>query len=376
MLPRIWVLIVKELLQLARNKILAPLIVFGPLVEMSLIAWATSAPITHLPIAIVDLDRSEESRTLLTAFYNTETFDFDFYLDSPTEVTPYIETGQAVAGIVIPADYSQRLANPLAGPPEVAFILDGADPISAREALNSVSGATEHLSQKLVTEWNGGHRADFSLVQPRLRVRYNEEMKKSVYTVPSEMGLILFAVALMIAGIGIARERELGTLEQLMVAPIRRFELIIAKSVPAVLLAYISFLCMLAIAILAFGIPMRGSWWLLLPISLFFILVELGFGLMISAYAKNQIQGLMLAFMWIMIEFLFSGYGVPVENMPEILQKIANVFPIYHYMIIFRSILLKGVGLDAFWPHLLAGFVIGVVVMTLAVWFLGQQRWE
>lgn len=187
---------------------------------------------------------------------------------------------------------------------------------------------------------------------------------------------MLFAVALMIAGVGIARERELGTLEQLMVTPIKPLELILAKAVPAVLLGYLVFLSMLAVAILAFGVPMRGSWGLLLMISFFFILVELGFGLMISAYAKNQTQGLMLAFMWVMIEFFFSGYGVPVENMPNILQKVAHIFPIYHYMIIFRGILLKGVGLAAFWPHLLAAGGIGIVVMSLTVWFLGRQSWE
>lgn len=376
MLNRIWMLIVKEIIQLARNKILAPLILVGPLLEMSLIAWATAAPITHLPTAIVDLDRSEPSRALLTAFYNTETFDFDYYFDSPTEVTPAIETGQAVAGLIIPADYSQRLANPRAGPAQVAFILDGSDPTSAAAALKSANGVVEHLNRRLVVERSGSNEAEFSLVQPRLRVRYNEEMKKSVYTVPSELGLMLFAVALMVAGIGIARERELGTLEQLMVTPITRVELIIAKSVPAVLLAYTVFLSMLAVAILAFGVPMRGSWPLLLSISLIFILVELGFGLMISAYAANQLQGLILAFMWVMIEFFFSGYGVPVENMPQVLQKIAPIFPIYHYMIIFRGILLKGVGLDIFWPHLLAALAIGAVVLTLAVWLLGRQRWE
>jgi ABC-2 type transport system permease protein len=376
MFYRIWMLVVKELIQLGRNKIMAPLIVLGPLVEMSLIAWATSAPIEQLPTAVVDLDQSAASRTYLTALANTETFDFEFYLDRPGDVSSYLENGEAVAGIIIPAGYGRRLENPAGSRAQVAFVLDGADPISAREALNAAQGATEHVQQQIVTAWNGGQPEQLSLVQPRLRVRYNEEMKKSVYTVPSELGLILFAISLVVAGIGIARERELGTLEQLMVAPIRRFELIVAKSVPAVLLGYVSFLSMLAVAILAFGIPMRGSWPLLLGVALFFIFVELGIGLMISAYAKNQIQALMLAFMWIMIEFFFSGYGVPVENMPEILQRIAVLFPIYHYMIIFRAILLKGVGLSAFWPHLLAGAAIGVGVMSLAVWFLGRQRWE
>jgi len=376
MLYRIWYLITKELLQLARNRIFGPLVLIGPLLEMSLVAWATAAPIEHLSTAIVDLDRSAESRALLTALHNTDTFDFNYYLTTPPQVTAYIEDGRAVAGIVIPADYSRRLANPQAEPPEVAFILDGADPISAREALNSAQGVVKHLNQQLFTEANPGQSADTTLVQPRLRVRYNEEMKKSIYTVPSEMGLILFAIALMVASIAIARERELGTLEQLMVTPIRRLELILAKSIPAVLLGYLVFLSMLGVAIWGFSVPMRGHWGLLLAVSFCFILIELGFGLMISAYAQNQTQGLMLAFTWVMIEFFFSGYGVPVETMPDILQKIAPIFPIYHYMIIFRGILLKGVGLAAFWPHLLVGLAIGSVVLTLAVWLLGRQTWE
>ena len=260
--------------------------------------------------------------------------------------------------------------------PEVAFVLDGSDPIAATEALKSAQGVIEHLNQKLLVKWNGGHKEDFSLVQTQLRVRYNEEMKKSIYTVPSELGLILFAITVMIAGIGIARERELGTLEQLTVTPIQQLELIIAKSVPAVLMGFTSFLLMLAVAMLAFGIPMRGSWILLMGISFFFLLVELNIGLMISAYAKNQMQALLLAFTWVMVEFFFSGYGVPVENMPDILQKFAPIFPIYHYMIIFRGILLKGVGLTAFWPHLLAALAIGAMVMVLTIWFLGRQHWE
>ncbi|RME74275.1 MAG: ABC transporter permease [Chloroflexi bacterium] len=376
MLYRLWMLMVKELLQLARNKLFAPLVLIGPLLEMSLIAWSTSAPIQNLPTAVVDLDRSAESRALLTALENTRTFDFTFYLDNPNDVTPLIEHGKATAGIIIPAGYSRRLTHPAGDPPQVAFLLDGADPISANEALNAALGVAESLNQQLIVDTFGPEAMALSPVQTRLRVRYNEEMKKSVYTVPSELGLMLFAVALMIAGISIARERELGTLEQLMTTPIRRFELVVAKSVPAVLLGYLVFLGMLAVAITAFGIPMRGSWPLLLATSFFFILVELGIGLMISAYARNQNQGLMLGFTWVMIEFFFSGYGVPVENMPEILRRIAPAFPIYHYMIIFRSILLKGVGIDAFWPHLMAGLVIGTVVMSTAIWLLGRQKWE
>jgi ABC-2 type transport system permease protein len=282
-----------------------------------------------------------------------------------------------VAAVVIPADYSRRLADPvLSGPPEVALVLDGSKPTSAREALNSARGAIEAINMERSLRGERREAEALSPVRPHLRVRYNEEMKESVYTLPSELGQILFAVALVLAGISIARERELGTLEHLMVAPIRRVELIVAKSVPAVLLSYLVFLSMLAVSILVFEVPMRGSWLLLLPISLLFIFIELGIGLMISSYAKNQTQGMLLALMWAMIEFFFSGYGVPVENMPVVLQTIAPIFPIYHYMTIFRAILLKGVGLSAFWPHLAAAFAIGTVVLSVTIWFLGRQEWD
>ena len=376
MFGRLWTLIIKELIQMMRAKALVVLVIFGPLLEMSLVAWTTAAPITNLPTVVVDQSRSEASRNLLVAFDNTETFKFEHYLDNPEQATPYIESGKAVAAVIIPTDYSQQLTNAIGPAPEVGFILDGSDPIAATEALYSAQGVVEHLNQNLAVQWNGGHDEALSLVEPRLRVRYNEEMKKSIYTVPSELGLILFAITVMVAAIGISRERELGTLEQLTVAPIKQLELIIAKSVPAVFMGFTAFLLMLAVAMTFFGIPMRGSWALLLGVSFFFLLVELNIGLMISAYAKNQMQALLLAFTWVMIEFFFSGYGVPVENMPDILQRLAHTFPIYHYMIIFRSILLKGVGLAAWWPHLLAGAVIGLVVVMFTIWFMGRQKWE
>ena len=376
MFYRTWTLVLKELIQLFRNPFLVFLVTLGPLTEMSMVAWSTAAPIEHLPTAVVDLDRSQESRDLLYALYNTETFDFRYYLDSVDEMRPLVERGDVVGSLVIPTGYGDKLNTPQGETPALSFTLDGSDPVAAQAALAAVEGAVATQSEKILTEWMGRNRLDISLVQARLRVRFNEELKKSVYTVPSELGLILFAIGLMLASIGIARERELGTLEQLTVTPIRRFELIIAKAVPAVLLSYVTFILMMQVAIHAFGVPMRGSWLLLLGSASIFLFVELSIGLMISAVSRTQLQALLGAFMWVMIEFLFSGYGVPVENMPPILQKIAHIFPIYHFMIIFRGILLKGVGLETIWPQILAGLAIGAVVIPTAVWFLGQQKWE
>jgi ABC-2 type transport system permease protein len=371
-----WTLIVKELTQLARNPFLVFLVTLGPLSEMSMIAWSTAAPIEHLPTAVVDLDRSRESRELLDALYNTETFDFRYYLASVDETKPLVEGGKVVGALIIPPGYGDLVNTPLGETPTLNFTVDGSDPIAAQAALMAVEGTVTSQSQRIMAEWVGGTSLAMSLIQPRLRVRFNEELKKSIYTVPSELGLILFAIGLMLASLGIARERELGTLEQLAVTPIRRFELIVAKAIPAVVLSYVTFILMMQVAMHAFGVPMRGSWLLLLGTASIFLFVELSIGLMISAVSRNQLQALLGAFMWVMIEFLFSGYGVPVENMPLILQKIAHIFPIYHYMIIFRGVLLKGVGLGTIWPQILAGLVIGAIVIPTAAWFLGRQKWE
>ncbi|MFQ5614308.1 MAG: ABC transporter permease [Anaerolineae bacterium] len=376
MFYRTWNFIVKEFVQLIRNPVLVLLVTIGPLSEMSLIAWSTSEPIDGLPTAVVDLDRSRASRALLAALHNTETFDFRFYLADVTAVRPLVERGQVVGALIIPAGYGRKLGTPLGETPALSFILDGSDPVAAQAELAAVEGVVARQSQEVLAQWVGGRPLLTSLIQPRLRVRFNEELNKSVYTIPSELGLILFAVGLMLASIGIARERELGTLEQLMVTPVRRLEMIVAKTVPAVVLSYVSFGLMLLVAIVGFGLPMRGSWLLLLGASTIFLFVELSIGLMISAVSSNQIQGMLGALMWIMTEMFFSGYGVPVENMPLVLQRMAHIFPIYHYMIIFRAILLKGVGLDVIWPQILAGLAIGAVVIPGAIWFLGWQKWE
>jgi ABC-2 type transport system permease protein len=375
MLYRLWTLVIKEFIQLARNPLLVVLVTVGPLSEMVLIAWSTSAPIEDLPTAVVDLDRSQASRALLASLYNTQTFDFRFYLDDVEVAESLVETGRALGAVIIPADFGRRVSVPTGETPVLGFIVDGSDPVAAQAQLTALEGVVADRSQKIVTAWIGEQPLLTSLIQPRLRVRFNEELKKSVYTIPSELGVILFAVGLMIASIGIAREKELGTLEQLMVAPVQRFELIVAKSIPAILLSYVAFILMLLVAMLGFDLPMRGSWGLLLATSTVFLFVELSIGLMISAAVDNQIQGMLGAMMWVMIEFFFSGYGVPVENMPLFLQKLAHIFPIYHYMIIFRSVLLKGVGLNVIWPQILAGLAISGIVIPTAVWFLGRQSW-
>ena len=370
MIARTWNLTLKELLQLWRDKMILLFVLLGPVSELVLVAWATSGDIEHIPMAVLDQDRSASSRRLVQALENTGTFDANFYLSSEDEARAMVDAGTALVALLIPAGFEGHLVAGNRGPAQVRMILDGADPSAARAAQMSAEGVVADLSQEIALA-RFGHLLDGwgEVVRLDVRVWFNEELKASHYEVPSELGFMLVGVALMVASLGIARERELGTLEQLLVTPLRNVELVIGKAVPALLLGYTDFLLMLFLVIAVFDIPMRGSWPLLLGIALFYLFIEMGWGLMISAVSHTQVQALLLAFMLIMVEVVFSGYAFPVENMPWLLQRIANFVPIKHWLIILRSILLKGAGVEVFWKELLSLAALGLAIngVTLVV---------
>ena len=370
MIARTWNLTLKELLQLWRDKMILLFVLLGPVSELVLVAWATSGDIEHIPMAVLDQDRSASSRRLVQALENTGTFDANFYLSSEDEARAMVDAGTALVALLIPAGFEGHLVAGNRGPAQVRMILDGADPSAARAAQMSAEGVVADLSQEIALA-RFGHLLDGwgEVVRLDVRVWFNEELKTSHYEVPSELGFMLVGVALMVASLGIARERELGTLEQLLVTPLRNVELVIGKAVPALLLGYTDFLLMLFLVIAVFDIPMRGSWPLLLGIALFYLFIEMGWGLMISAVSHTQVQALLLAFMLMMVEVVFSGYAFPVENMPWLLQRIANFVPIKHWLIILRSILLKGAGVEVFWKELLSLAALGLAIngVTLVV---------
>lgn len=374
MLARTWHLMLKEIIQLWRDKLILIFIILGPVSELTLVAWATSGDIEHIPTAIVDWDRTATSRQFVQTLENTDTFDADYYLEDELEARSLVDAGTALVAVLIPTGFEEALVAFNRGPAQVQVILDGADPSAARAAQMGAEGATAAFAQEIALA-RLGHAVDRwgEVIDLSVRVWFNEELKTSHYEVPSELGFMLVAVALMIASLGIARERELGTLEQLMVTPLRSIELVIGKGLPALIIAYINFLLMLGLVVFVFKVPMRGSWPLLLGIAFFYILVELGWGLMISAISKTQVQALLLAFMIMMAEVVFSGYAFPVENMPWLLQRIANFVPIKHWLIVLRSILLKGAGIDVFWKELLSLALLGVVINTVTIYFLRQR---
>jgi ABC-2 type transport system permease protein len=374
MLLRIWHMVLKELIQLWHNK---PLLIFfflGPLSEMTAIAYSTMLPIQHLPTAIVDLDRSQESRGLVEAMVNTKTFDIAHYLVDERQVPPLIEQGKVAAAVIIPRGFAADLRSQQSAPPQVQILIDGAEPMAARKAVDSAEGAVASYGRRFAPQLASQGGLAAPLIRPQVRIWFNEELKESNFMLPSELGFMLEAMTLMLASLGIARERELGTLEQLLVTPLSPLELMIGKAIPAVLMGYSVFMLMLQVALVGFGLPMKGSWPLLLVLAFFYLLVVLGLGLMVSAIASTQLQALLLVFMFIMVEMVFSGYAFPVETMPPLMRTLSNLFPISHWLVVFRAILLKGAGISALWPQLLALFLLGVAITATTVVFLGRKR--
>jgi ABC-2 type transport system permease protein len=373
MLHRIRTLIKKEFIQLFRDKLLAPFVLLGPLSELLMIAWSTSQGIDHLPTAVLDLDYSPASRALVTAMENSETFD-PYYVQSLAAITADVSSGRAMAAWVIPDGFQAQLLNAQESAP-VQLIVDGADVMAAQTAVD--------VGEGLVTTYGARLRPIFDStpatgppLELSLRVWFNEELKESNFMIPSELGFIAAAIAAMLASMMIARERELGTLEQLMVTPIRTTELIIGKSILAIALGYTEFLLMLGAVVWLFDLPMRGSLLLLMVLALIYMLVELGWGLMISAVAGTQMQALLIAFAVIMVMVIFSGYAFPVETMPAFMQVISNIFPLKHWLIVFRAILLKGAGIEVFWRELLAILGLGVLIYSGTVLLLRRKKLE
>ncbi len=372
MLYRIWNLIIKEFIQLARDRLLAPFVLLGPLTELLMVAWSTSQGIEHLPTAVLDMDHSYASRGLITAMTNSETFD-PYFVDSLDQITQEVNQGRALAAWVIPPNFEAQLLDP-SGQAAVQLIVDGADVVAAQTATEVAKGLVASYGQEMVLQSAGVSPS--SPLDMSLRVWFNEEMKASNYMIPSELGFIAAAIAAMIASMAIARERELGTLEQLLVTPISSMELVIGKSIMAVALGYAEFLLMLGAVVWLFDVPMRGSLPLLMIVAFFYMIVELGWGLMISAVARSQMQALLVAFAVIMVMVIFSGYAFPVDTMPPVMQTISNIFPLKHWLMIFRSILLKGAGVEIFWRELLAIAGLGAIIYTGTVLLLRRKRLE
>ena len=366
MLKRIWPLVAKEFLHLIRDWWMPAFMLFGGALELLLVGWATSRPISNLPLMVLDQDQSVASRAVVSALENTGTFELEAQAPDLAVIQDALDRGQVNAAVVIPPDFNSEMAS-FAGRPTLLVLLNGAESIPAKAALRAIEGAIGEMGERITLRRLGLDAEALSGFDPSLRVWFNETLSEALYTTPAELGLMLEFTVLLFAAMSFSRERELGTLEQLLVMPVSSMELIVGKSIPVVLVGFCDFLLMLGMVHLAFGVPVRGSLPLLLVLAFGYLLVELSKGMVISVISRTQHQAFLLVMMIGMTDFLFTGYAAPVESMPPIIQNVANLVPAHHWLTILRGILLKGATLDELWPNVLAMVGLGVVIGTLSL---------
>lgn len=363
MFKRIGNLATKEIIQLTRDWLMLALIILGPTLELVLLAYSTGHGVTHLPAVVVDQDHSQLSREIIAAIDNTDELDLVAYLDSPDQIADWLERNRAVLAVVLPAGLEADLA---VRSPQVRLIADGSNSVTGSNALAAASGAINAILVQRAA-------ADSPTLGLRTQVRYNPTLNVRYFAVTAQLGFIIYQVTVIVAALGLTRERELGTLEQLLVTPLRRIELIAGKAIPALIIAGLDFVIMWTIITRGVGVPMRGSFWLLSALSLLFIAAEIGWGLTISALSHTQQQAVLMIFVLALVDISFSGYIVPIERMPLALQMLAQLFPLQHYLVIIRAVMVKGGGLSAVWDQVLALAALGLGSGAVAMFSLRRQ---
>lgn len=361
MIRRILALVKKEFLHLKSDWWLPAFMLFGGALELLVIGWATSRPITNLPMMIWDMDRTAASRNLVISLENTGVFTMTEPADSMAIIEDQMDRGEINAAVIIPHGFSQELES-LGGQPILQVILNGAESIPARESLRAVEGVVRSLDEKITIDHLGVDPEIFKGFDFSLRVWFNEALNEAFYTTPAELALMLEFTILLFAALTFSREKEFGTLEQLLVMPFSSLEIIIGKSIPVILVGLFDFTLMLSLDHFAFHVPVRGSVVLLFGLAFIYILVELGKGMAISVFSKSQHQAFLLVFMIGMIDFLFTGYAAPVESMPKVIQYLAYLIPAHHWLNIMRGIALKGSTIIDILPSILSLLALGGVI--------------
>jgi ABC-2 type transport system permease protein len=364
---RLLAVVRKEFTQIVRDPRTLYITFAIPVIQIFLLGYTATTDVRNVPLAVLDQDRSPAARRLLDAYRAADYFHLAFDVDSEAEVRRLVDLGQARAALIIPPGYAADVAG--GGTAQVAFILDGSDPNVASTSLAAAeligqSHATALAVERLAARGLPG--AFRFPVEVRRQVWYNPDLVSAYFMVPALIGMILQLLTSMLTATTIVRERERGTIEQLIVTPIRSWELILGKILPYILLAFFNTIEVLLVGTLVFGVPVRGSLALLLALSGVFLATSLGIGLFISTVAKTQQEAMMLTWFTLLPTVFLSGFFFPLAAMPPALQAISRLIPLRYYLIIIRSILLKGVGAESLIPEIAALAVFGVLILTAA----------
>jgi ABC-2 type transport system permease protein len=352
----------KEFLELRQDPRLFGIVIIAPIIQLTMLGYAATTDVRNVPLVVVDQDRSRESRELVSRFDASPSFEVIDGLSSTDEVDEYLDTGRAWMALDIPRGYGERIR---AGrPTTVQVVADGTDANSTNVALGYAGTLISAYARELASP---SGQPSAPLVSADVRVWFNPQLESKDFMIPGILALLLLVVTTNLSSMSIVREKELGTLEQLNVTPIARWELIVGKMVPYALIGMVDVLLVVLVALLWFEVPFRGSFLLLFAMSLIYLMTTLGLGLFVSTISATQQQAMMTASFFFLIPMVFlSGFVFPIENMPDVVQPVTYLVPLRYFLIILRGIFLKGVGLETLWPQALALLAWGCGILVLA----------
>lgn len=360
---RIRQIVKKEFIQIRRDPKMARLLVVAPVMQLILFGYAVTTDIRDVPTAVTDRDRTRQSRELQAKFTNSGYFTIVANPESPQDAIALLDRGSAQVVLEIPGGFAKDLSK--GRPASVQMLLDGTDSTTTTMVMGYTAGIVKRYAQEATSARRaiGGR---LPAVEPEPRVWYNPDLKSVNFMVPGILCLILLVTTMMMTSLAVVKEREIGTLEQLIVTPIKPAELIAAKMLPFAAIGFLDVLLIVLVARLGFHVPLEGSLLLLLALTAAFLMTSLGTGLFISTVSKTQQQATLTSFFVMQPSVLLSGFLFPIDNMPVAVQWLTYLLPLRYYVTVARGIFLKGSGMDVLWPQVAAMLVFGTVILALA----------
>jgi ABC-2 type transport system permease protein len=360
------VMVKKEFLQIRHDRKMLIVSIVAPFLQVLLLGYAATTDITNSDLVVCDQDRTVESRGFIREFTSSGYFVHKYNVDVPKDIDPFIENGRARIALVLPTGFGDDvLAHKSA---QVQVILDGTDANTSNILLNYATQIVTSYSQKILAGYTMRLPGGMARVIPEPRIWFNPDLKSSNFMVPGVVALVLMLITMTLTSLGIVKEKESGTMEQLLVTPMKPYQLILGKLIPFTAIGFVDVLITLAIARFWFGVPMQGSLLVLFGLSFLFILTTLGLGLFVSTIARSQQQAMLIAQFTFFMPFMFlGGFAFPIANMPVIIQWVTYAIPLRYFLEIVRAVLLKGAGPAELWPQALALFGIGIVIFSLSV---------
>lgn len=366
MWQRVRTMLVKEFIQMFRDPRMRMVIFVVPVIQLIVIGYAVTTDVRHVSTAVYDLDNSVASRALVAQFTGSETFDVVARITDDRQMVDLLDRGRVSVVLRFPHGFSGELER--GGPAEVQMVLDGTDSNTASIAMGYASRILSEYNKSLLIRRFTRLRGPFQTpgrIGLRSRAWFNENLVSRNYFVPGVIVIILTLVTLLLTSMAVVREKEIGTMEQIMVTPIRSIEFVLGKTLPFALIGYANLALVTVVGVFWFEVPIRGSIGLLAAASTLYMLTALSAGLLISTVSQTQQQAMMTTFFVYFPAILLSGFMFPIANMPPAIQWLTVLNPMRYFLVIVRGIFLKGVGVEVLWPQLAALAVMGAVTLSL-----------